>query len=507
MSQALTKSENRSLTLWERASRAMDTFRTKAAPDFGDTATFYQPSFRFNGWGWNRHRGKIDHKREVGDLDLNSLAMAVVNCTSLRIPEAIPAVVTRNKQGKEEEIDPSHPCAQLISRPNKHNVWSNYAGGCSMSWWFVGNVYFFKARNDFTGEVKELWYLPHHLVKPRWPGDHGNINVEQWAAANGEKAKDLDPFISHYEFSVPGKRPILYKAADVLHLKRGVDLSNPRLGLGAFEPLYKDLLGDDKAAQFTAAIMTNLGIQVPVFRPKDNTGHITPEQAAAIKEGWIRKTTGDNAGEPVIWDYPMDIDTVGHSPKDLVVSDIRKAVESRVCAVCQISPAALQLMIGLENGTSYASSEQARQQVYEEVIIPIQSVWAQTIKWQLLSEFEGGDKADFIFDTSKVRVLQEDTDNLFKREVQVFAAGGSTYDQFLVAVGKPPVGAPLGDIRLIPGMSNPMTPDQLIGKADGSLAPEPAPTPIDPASLAKFSDIDQWQQWMEDQMKDFKPRT
>lgn len=482
MSQALVKTETRSLTLRERASRAVDVFRTKSAPDFSGLNTSAPELFRFNGWGWNRSRGKINHKAEVGDLDLNSLAMAVVNCTALRIPEAIPAVVSKSKQGNDE-VDPNHPCAKLISRPNRHNVWANYVGAASLSWWFSGNVYFYKTRNDFTGEVNELWYLPHHLVIPRWAGDKKSPEVPF--------NKNNDPFLSHYQFSVPGKAPVLYPASDILHLKRQVNLADPRLGLGAFESLYKELLGDDKVSQFTAAIMTNMGIQVPVISPKDNTGSMDPTTAAKIKEGWKAKTTGDNAGEPVIWDYPVDIEKFGFSPKELDLSDLRKAIESRVCAVCQISPAALQLMIGLENGTSYASSEQARQQVYEEVIIPIQSVWAQTIKWQLLSEFDGTENSDFVFDTSKVRVLQEDTDSLFKRESEVFRSGGTTVDQFLQSIGKAPVGAPLGDIRFVPGTASPMTPEQLIAKADGSLAPEPI-APIDPASLAKFADMDRY---------------
>lgn len=470
----------------------------KSAPNFGGYADA-SPMFRFTGWGWNRSRGKIDHRAEVGDLGLSSIAMAVVNCTALRIPEAIPAVVA--KKAQQEKIDPDHPCARLISRPNKHHIWANYAGACSTSWWFSGNVYFQKNRNEFTDEVLELWYLPHTLTTPRWPGDHEAPDVEQWAKANGEKVADLDPFISHYQFNVPGKEPVLYKARDILHLKRQVNLTDPRLGIGAFESLYEELLGDKKAAQFVAAILTNMGIQVPVIRPKDTNATLTPETAAAIKEGWKRKTTGDNAGEPVVWDYPVDIDKFGFNPSELDLANLRKAVESRVCAVCQINPAALQLMIGLENGTSYASSEQARQQVYEEVIIPIQSTWAQTIKWQLLTEFEGAENSDFIFDTSKVRVLQEDVNALVKREIEVFRNGGTTYDQFLTAIGKQPVSEPLGEIRLIPSTSQPTNPDQLIAKSDGSLAP----VPVDPAlqAAANAADVQKMLANLEKEMAEF----
>lgn len=438
-------------------------------PDLGQTN--YSPNTpRYRSY-WGRRPERIDHKSEVGDLDLNSLAMAVVNFTTIRIPEARPCVVKKNAND-DEERDFNHPMAQLIRRPNKHNIWANYAAACSASWWLNGNVYFYKTRS-LTG-VEELWYLPHFRVRPRWPSDGGSPDVVRWAQQNGEGAKDLDPIVSHYEYTPLGKAPVLYPAKDVIHIKRGIDLNNPRLGCGPFEALYKELFGDDKMALFTAAIFSNLGIQVPVFSPKDANDTIQPGEAAAMVETWMQKTTGSRAGEPVVAPVAVDIEKFGFSPDELDVSNLRLIIEARVCAVCQISPAALNLMVGVQNGTSYASSEQARQQGYEEVVIPIQTVWGESFKWQLLVDYEDGKDADFQFDTSKVRVLEEDRNDLFTREVNVFRGGGTTYDEFLTAIGKKPVGGEVGKIRLIPSTCQPTNEEQLIAKSDGSLKPEPA---------------------------------
>lgn len=486
-----------------RLSKAYRALQGKAkplpAPDLGqqNSAPYYPSSY------WNRiFRKSTDYRHEVGDLDLNSLAMAVVNFTANRIPEAKPAVAATSKDG-DQKLDYQHPAAQLIRRPNKHHIWPNYAGSCSMGWWFSGNVYFYKTR-DMAGIPVELWNLPHFLVEERWPGDGRSPDVERWATEHGEKSADLDPFLSHYQYTPPGKAPVLYPAKDIIHLKRGIDLARPRRGLGAFESLYKELYGDDAMALFTASIMRNMGLQVPVFSPKDDTVQISETAAAAMKEKWIAKTTGPNAGEPVIMTEPVDLEKFGFNPTELDLSQLRLIPESRVCAVCQISPAALQVMVGIQNGTSYASSEQARQQGYEEVIIPIQSVWAEEFTHQLLSEFEGSEGMEFIFDTSKVRVLQEDEDAKVKRESEIFKSGGSTLDQYLTAVGKKPVGPPLGDVRMVPGISTPMSPEKLLEMA--TKAPEPAPTdkpPIDPAALAKFADMEQMFEMLEAEMKGF----
>ena len=257
-------------------------------------------------------------------------------------------------------------------------------------------------------------------------------------------------------------------------------------------------------ALFTASIMRTMGLQVPIIVPKDDSVLMSATAAGAIKEGWIQKTTGTQAGEPVVMDMPLEVEKFGFNPSELDLCQLRLIPESRVCAVCQISPAALQVMVGIQNGTSYASSEQARQQGYEEVIIPIQSVWAQEFTHQLLSEFEDSEGAEFIFDTANVRVLQEDQDAKVERESRIFSAGGSTLDQYLTAVGKKPVGPPLGDIRMVPGLATPMSPERLLERA--AKPPEPPPQdkpPIDPATLAKFADMEQMFERLESEMKGF----
>lgn len=444
-------------------------------PDFGRTL----PTFPFRtSSGLFRRSDRVDYKAEVGDLDLNSLAMAVVNYKASRIPEAEPCVVTRDKQGNKER-DFAHPVADLIRRPNPFNVWANYVGAAVCSWCFKGDVHFWKNRSLTT--VEELWYLPHFLVRARWPDDGGSPSVTQWAKEHGEKVNELNPFLSHYQYNAPGRSPILYPARDILHLKRYVNANNPREGIGVLEPLYKELYSDQRMALFTAAIMTNMGIQVPVFSPKDDKDEIDETDAEHMKELWMAKTTGPRAGEPVVMPVAIDIDKFGFSPEEMNLSELCLIPESRVAAVTGIPAATLQLLVGLQNGTSYASSEQARQQGFEEVILPLLRVWGEAFTWQLLKEFDDTEGATFEFDVSGVRVLQEDTDALYRREIEVFRAGGATYDQFLTAIGKKPVGGELGEVRLIPGLSSPMDEEQLIAKSNGSLAP----TPVDPNAAAQ----------------------
>jgi hypothetical protein len=464
------------------------------APDFAQANTYDNfPDYRFRWNHWNPP-ATVDYKREVGNLDSHSLVACVFNYTGTRLPEAKPVIRRINKDG-DTQIDANHALAQLIRRPNKHHIWANYSQAASIDWWIDGGVRFKKVR-DVGGQLIELWHIPHYLIRPRWPGDGGAPEVP--------RETSLDPFLSHYQFDVPGKAPVLWPAADVLHLKRG-PLGEDRRTRQPFAPLVKELYGDDKMAQFTAAIMRNMGIQVPVISPKDKEVRVDATKAAAMKEGWMRKTTGDRAGEPIVLSEPIDFEKVGFSPQELDLSALRLIPESRVAAVLQIPAPTLGLLVGLQNGTSYASSEQARQQGYEEVIIPIQSVWEEEINWQLKPEFSDLTEDDqFWFDTTNVRVLEEDKDALVKRESEVFRSGASTIDQFYTAIGKKTLGAPLGDIRMVPGIASPMSPERLIEMATKPPEETPMTAPVDPIQeAAKIADIDRQIAYLNEQAERF----
>jgi len=470
-------------------------YQKKSAPDMGGQSYRNDAfDYRFSS-SFPRVRSNTDYKRELGDLDGHSLVMCVVNYTGSRLPQAKPVVIKKDKNNRPQK-DFLHDMARLIRRPNPHFTWANYCLAISTSWWIGGDVYFLMDR-DITGTVRQLWYLPHYMIKPRWYGDGRSPEVP----AFDEQGEPSSTYLSHYQYEVPGKSPVLYPARDIVHVKRGCDALR-RGGVSGFEPLVTELYGDNMMAAFTAAIMKNMGIQVPIIRPKDKDQSINETDAAAMKESWMQKTTGSRAGEPVILTEPVDIEKFGFSPEELDLSKLRMIPESRVAAVLGIPAPTLGLLVGLENGTSYASSEQARQQGYEEVLIPMQDAIAEELHWQLLPEFEDPEKAEFAFDISDVRVLQEDRDALFKRETESLRSGGQTLNQYLTSIGKDTVDG--GDIYYIPSIATPMTLEVLIEKASTMpQAPDPNQPPPDPNSLAKFADIDRYLETLEGQMREF----
>lgn len=462
--------------------RQLFNWEKKSAPDLSNSYRDFE-SYQFSAPSrWSSDT--VNYKSEVGSLDGHSLVMCVVNYTGTRLPEAKPTVLIKDKDGKTEG-DPLHDLARLIRRPNRHYVWANYCLSISLSWWIDGNVYFLKER-DGAGDVIGLWYIPHHLIEPRWYDDRRSPEVPA-TTSDGEPSST---YLSHYQFNVPNKVPVLYEARDVVHIKRGCDTER-RGGVSGFAPLVKELYGDDKMAAFTAAIMRNMGIQVPVIAPKDREVTINATDAQAMKESWMVKTTGARAGEPVILTEPVTVEKFGFSPTELDLSALRMIPESRVAAVLGIPAPTLGLLVGLQNGTSYASSEQARQQGYEEVVIPMQQAIAEEIQWQLLPDFEDTAKtgSEFSFDTTNVRVLQDDADNAMKR-----AATG-----YLAGVLK------RGDARRIVALETTPEDEMFFDPRGGSLGTgeDDAGANVPAKGFGNVAEIDRYLGYLEMSMKDF----
>lgn len=468
-------------------------------PDFGKTGYTTSPlndSFRFTGWGWNRTRlgSTIDYAAEVGPLDGSSLVMAIVNWTGINLAEALPVVFKPDDKGVMQ-IELQHPAADLIRRPNPFSIWADECLAGALSWWIDGNWYMKKVR-DQTGALTELWYLPHFLVEPRWPGDGRNPEVPM------SEVEPDNTFLTHYQFNTPGRPPELIKRRDMLHIKRGKNLSNPRKGVGAFDSVLEEIYGDNAVARFSATIMKNMGMVQYLLSPKEKDTSLSPEEARHVKESWIMSTTGDNANTPVVNAIPLDVTKLSFDPKELDLKEMRKVPESRVAAVTGIPAIVLQYLVGLEHGHYGAAYEQARQQGYESVIIPIQNHISEDLTWQVLPEIDKTKGAKLTFDISKIRVLQEDRDNLFTRECAALSAGGKTLNMFLTAIGKDTVEG--GDVFYVPSTCTPMTLETLIERANTIAQPIAPVAPVEvPAKMSEMVDIDRTIAYLGEQMKEF----
>src|SRR5678816_3329951 len=132
--------------------------KVESRPDFGQnySSSYFDPNYsRF--WDYSK---QINYRSELGRMDNCSLVMAVCNWTGINLAEALPVVTKPDKKGVQQ-IEPGHPASTLVERPNPFSTWDEYCLAGGFSYW-MGNWYL-KMVRDITGEVVELWHMPHFL--------------------------------------------------------------------------------------------------------------------------------------------------------------------------------------------------------------------------------------------------------------------------------------------------------------------------------------------------------
>lgn len=342
----------------------------------------------------------------------NSAVMACVKFASRAFPEA-PLVVER-LNGDVWEQQRKHGLSALVARPNPYYSGSLLWSGTLLSLMVDGNAYWLKLRGaNGRGAVRELWYLPHFSVTPK---------CEAGAA-----------YVSHYEYRAKGQ---LFRLApeDVVHFRDGIDPDNPMLGLAPLKSVAREILTDNEIAQYSHSILKNMGVVGVLITPKDSQSVFEEGHAELIKQRFSATTTGNLRGEPLVLDAPLDVQSPGWSPKDISIDVLRQVPEARICAVLGIHPTVVGLSVGLEHST-FANMREAREMAYESFIIPMQSLCADALGTQHLPDLGDEDAERCRFDTSQVRVLQEDENSKAARLGQAYQFGGIKRSEYRAALG------------------------------------------------------------------------
>lgn len=340
----------------------------------------------------------------------NSVVMSSIKFATRAFPEA-PLVVER-LNGDVWEMQRKHRLAELLAKPNPYYGGSLLLNGVLASLMVDGNAYILKLRSA-SRRVQELWYAPHYAVKPIC--NYG------------------DSFVSHYEYTANGKTEP-YAIDDVIHIRDGIDFDQPMLGLSALKSVAREVLTDNEIAVYSHSILKNMGVVGVIISPKNETNVIQEDEAKLIKEKYTALTTGNNRGEPLVLDAPLDVQSPGYSPKDLAIDILRHIPESRICAVLGIHPTVLGLAVGLEHST-FSNMKEAREMAYESFIIPMQTLVADAINSQLLPDLGQEDVERVRFDLSQVRVLQEDENSKAERLGKSFQYGGIKRSEYRSALG------------------------------------------------------------------------
>lgn len=344
---------------------------------------------------------RINFAREIGDLTQQSLIMAAANWLGTQLPEAPLQVVQEDDEGNTSPVQ-NHPLTQLWKRPTKWYSGALILKAFALSWIIDGNVYLLKLR-DGRGRVVSLEYLPHFAVEPQWP-------------------QDGSEFISHYLYEVDG-RWFRLPVEDVIHFRNGLDPANTRKGLSPVGSVLREVFTDSERARYSALILKNNGAIPYLISPSDTSN--TELDAKEIKDEFLRRTTGDETGKPVvITSGGVQLQMLGVTPDKLLVDKASQIPEERLAAVLGIPAAVLGFGVGLDQTKVGATMRELREQAYENCVVPTYRFICEELDVQLLPEFESGtSNRKTRFDLSQVRVLQDDQNALYDRLTSAYKTG------------------------------------------------------------------------------------
>lgn len=399
-------------------------------------------------WSTNT-RTQRNYPELVGNGSSSSIAVACVLWACRAFPEA-PVIVSKKLPKNQREIVDNFPMVKLIKRPNPYYsgnlLWHATLG----EYIFNGNAYWIKIRNQIgggRGQPFQLWWVPGSTIEPKWP-------------------EDGSAFISHYEYNPNGKEIFRIDPSDIVHFRFGFDPLNIRKGLSPIASCLREIYTDDEAANFTASILSNLGVPGLVISPAEGT-KINQTEADNMKLMVKDKFSGDKRGEPLILSHKGTVSVVGYNPQQMDLKTVRRFPEERLSAVIGIPAIVAGLGAGLDRST-FANFKEAREAGYESFLIPTQRSISDDLDVQLLPDFGDTDKLETGFDLSRVRALQEDQDLIHKRAQDDYARSIATLNEARVAAGYEPLG-PDGDVFSIPV-------NMIITPKDQLIAPEPEPT-------------------------------
>lgn len=356
---------------------------------------------------------RFDYQAEVGDMLRSNVVTAPLAWMMRTFPEAPPIVERRT--GDEWHTVVDHDLARLLNEPNPFQSGEELFMATVMDFCF-GDAYWIKVRNRF-GRIVQLWWVPRQTIVPKWPED-GSV------------------FIGHYEYHPQGREPLRLETRDVCHFRFGQDPRNPRRGFSPLAALVREVFTDDEAANFSAAILKNLGIIGVVISPKEG---IAKKGALDELKDYIRSAfTGDKRGDAMALGAPTDVQLLQYNLQGFDMGPIRDVVEERVCAAIGIPAAVVGFGTGLQQTKVGATMKELRQLAWTGGVIPLQRIMAAKIGRDLLPEFQERHPLFRVrFDTSQVRALWEDANEKHDRIRKDVQAGILTVAQAQKLLGYP----------------------------------------------------------------------
>lgn len=364
----------------------------------------------------NRTDEDTDYQSALNEAHLSSSVMACVEWIATMLPRC-PWKLERRTADGWEQID-MHPVLDLLQRPTPWHSGRNMFASLLVEWNLGGTAYAQRVSTRQSGPPQELWYTPASMVRPRW----NSRGLEGWDYYNENGQWDE------------------YPPETFLQLRRRQSPANPFLGVSPLSALGMEVWMEREGKKMTSAVLGNMGIIGLILSLKDSDNvEVTQDGVRAFKDYMRAEWGGNNRGNPMFAEFPVDVHGLTASDPDMVhPKNIHDFVQAAVCQAYRLPAAVVQFGLGIEQTTENATLTQYEKQAWQTGLIPVGDDIQEQLSWQLLPTFGLDVKTHRLcLDYSSVEVLQEDEQTKMDMLGTALARGGIMRSEFREAFNYP----------------------------------------------------------------------
>jgi hypothetical protein len=365
---------------------------------------------RWAGTGWGRTRvllpgSRFDHERAAGDLWMNGTVAIGLNWIGDRAHR--PSVRVSRIDPSTGDWDPvgNHQLERLWAWCNPFYHRQVMERGIKLALTVDGNVFLHVIRSR-SGKPVQLWWVDPARVSPLYPSD-GSRYLDKWRVT-----------VDSTWYDVPTE--------DMVHIRRGIDPRNDRLGVAPLKALLREVCADNEVAGYTAALMRNSGVPGLMIVPDSDTLKPTLKDAEQIKERISDGFTGEGRGAAIVLGGKYKVESVGFSPEQLALDKIPLHIIAKLAAVIGVPAMAM----GLPDPTNKYENVGAAIRIGWDTVQGLNDLTADAVRWQLLPQFGDDPFAtvmEYVYDL--VTELQENMEVKSRRIREEVKVGIRTYEE------------------------------------------------------------------------------
>jgi hypothetical protein len=172
-------------------------------------------------------------------------------------------------------------------------------------------------------------------------------------------------------------------------------------------------------------MMKNSGLPSLIVGPdaSDQAVDVSDDDLRTLKKRLQDSFTSDNAGSVAVMSGPFKVEKVSFSPSDMAFDTVRHTPEERITAALGLNCLVLNLSAGLQNST-YNNLQEATQNAWDNGVIPLLRVIAESITQDLLTEYTETQEGDYFdFDLADIKALKDDDYKEAQKAELLYKAG------------------------------------------------------------------------------------